>query len=191
MNKKFKNVIFILVLGSVSAAMLLGIKAYTLPIIERYKEIKFKSTILEAAGLKFNDTTLFDVFDKDIKEKKTDRFTYYLSPKNDYIFVFKGRGLWGMITGVVTIESDLVTLDSIRIISQEETPGLGARITEQQFLNQFKNKKVDPKLVLVLRQKATKDNQIDSITGASITSQALIDMINEAVLNFRKEFKNS
>lgn len=186
MNKKLRNLIFILVLGSISAGLLLGIRAYTLPKIERYQEIRLRSTILEAAGLAYDETSLDEVFAGKIRTKEKNGFTYYLSPADLYIFEFEGRGLWGMITGVVTLKPDLESVENIRIIAQEETPGLGGRIAEEGFLSQFHDKKVSPRLVVALRQKATADNEIDAISGASISSLALVGMINEAVIDFRR-----
>jgi len=186
MKGKLKNLLFILILGSVCTSILLGIKGYTLPRIERYQEFKLKSSILEAAGVDYDRDTLDEVFSKDIREIREGEFLYYLSPNGSYIFEFEGRGLWGIIEGVITLNSDLETLENIRIISQEETPGLGGRIGEESFLAQFREKRVSPQLFLVLRRKATEANEIDSISGASMTSQALIDMINDSVLNFRE-----
>lgn len=94
-----------------------------------------------------------------------------------------------MINGVITLDADLETIKGIRIISQEETPGLGARIAEESYLNQYSGKKVSPQLIMVLRRKATAINEVDAISGASISSQALLDMINESVANFREILK--
>ena len=183
---RLRNVIFILVLGSVCTTLLLWIKGYTLPMIERYQEFRLKSSILEAAGVAYDSNNLDKVFHENIREMKNDGFIYYLSPDDSYIFEFEGRGLWGIIQGVITLDPDLETIENIRIISQEETPGLGGRISEEDFLVQFRGKKVSPRLSLILRRRATEVNEVDSISGASLTSQALIDMINESVLNFRQ-----
>ena len=185
MNTKVKNLFFILILGSVCAFLLIGMRNYTLPRIERYRELTLKSNILKAAGLDYEEANLEEVFGLNMREIKRKGFTYYLSPDDLYIFIFEGRGLWGMITGAIAIKPDIRTIDNIRICAQEETPGLGGRISESSFLDQFKGKIVAPRLILSLRKKATEMNEIDSITGASMTSKALIDMINEAVVNFR------
>lgn len=186
--KKVKDIIFILVLGSVCVGLILGINSYTEPIIEANDEIVVRTTVLDAAGLVFTPSTIDRVFQESIREEVTDDgTTYYLTPKGNYIFQFQGRGLWGLISGVVTMNSDLITIENIRIISQIETPGLGARIEEKEYLAQFKNKKMDPRLVLSLRKKAIADNEIDTISGASITAIALVNMINESVADFRKK----
>lgn len=189
MSSKLKNLLFILVLGSVSAALLLGIKAHTLPIIERYQATTLKATILDAAGIGFDKGDLNEIFSRNIKTEEKDGLVYYLTPDNLYIFEFEGRGLWGMIKGLVTLKSDLETIQNIRIIAQEETPGLGGRITEKEFLDQFQNKKMVPELFLVLRQKAVSDNEIDAISGASLTSKALLKMINRSGKRFRRRLR--
>jgi Na+-transporting NADH:ubiquinone oxidoreductase subunit C len=186
MVKKIKDIIFILVLGSVSTLLLLGIKAYTYPKIARYEELKLKTTILDAAGINYNRYNYRQVFNKNIHKVTKNGFVYYLGPNNFYIFEFQGRGLWGLIKGVVSLKPDLETIKSIKIIFQEETPGLGGRITEASFLKQFENKKVFPQLNLTLRRKAEKNNEVDSISGASMTSMALVKMINETVKKLRQ-----
>lgn len=185
MSKKIKDVFFILVLGSLCTLSLLWIKAYTYPKIARYEELKLKTTILDAAGIYYTLENPEAAFDENIEKRERDNFTYYLTPDELFIFEFEGRGLWGMIQGVITLHPDLETIEAIRIISQEETPGLGARIAEEDYLNQFNKKRVAPKLNLILRVKSSGDNEIDAISGASLTSAALVDMVSEAVINFR------
>ena len=185
MKTKIKNLLFILILGSACTLLLVGFRGYTMPRIERYHEMMLKSTIIEAAGIRYKKDVLEDAFKKYIRKMNKDGFTYYLSPDDLYIFIFEGRGLWGMITGAITMNPDLTTIENLRIISQEETPGLGGRISEEGFLKKFREKRVSPRLVMMLRTKAARHNEIDAITGASMTSQALIDMINESVIDFR------
>lgn len=181
MVKKLKDVVFLLILGSVCTLMLLGIKSYTYPIISYYEEMKLKTTVLDAANLDYTSDDFEKVFEESIDKKEKNGVTYYLSPSKLYIYEFRGRGLWGPISGVITLQSDLETIESISIIAQEETPGLGARITEDAFLKQFVNKKFLPFLTVAMRRKSTEINEIDAISGATMTSVALIDMINEAV----------
>lgn len=186
MKEKLKNVFFILLLGSASTSLLLGIENYTLPKIKEYEELKLKATILEAAGVEYSEDSLKEAFRKNIREERKEGFVYYLSPDNFPIFKFRGRGLWGMIEGIISLSPDLETIRNIRIISHEETPGLGGRISEEGFLNQFQGKKIVPGLILVLRRKATEVNEVDGISGASITVQSLVKMINESALKFRQ-----
>ena len=186
MGKKLGGILFILILGSVYTLMILGIKNYTYPMISYHERIEFKSAILDAADIGYNEDNLEEIFDKNIREVENEEFIYYLSPSNLYIFEFKGRGLWGPIIGIITLNSDLETIEGIQIIAHEETPGLGGRITEEAFLTQFVKKKRTPRLEIILRKKSTKNNEVDAISGASMTSAALVDMINDSVENLRK-----
>lgn len=189
MNKSVKNLLFILILGSVATALLIGIRTYTLPIIRQNQDNTLKMTILEAAGIQFNRGELDQTFRDKITKEEINGQTFFVSPDGLYIFEFEGRGLWGMIKGLVSLKSDLETIDNIKVIAQEETPGLGGRIAEEAFLKQFHNKKFAPELILTLRQKAVKDTEIDAISGASLTSKAFVDMINDSGTRFRKRLR--
>lgn len=189
--KTIWNLLFILILGSFFAFLLSEIEDWTLPKIEKNKKQKLRAVVLEASGIDYemnNTDEMFQIFDKNIRKKtiKTpdSEFVYYLSPDNLYIFEFEGTGLWGIIEGVIALNPDQKTIEKIRIISQEETPGLGGRIGEEEILDRFK-KKLYP-LTLRTRRKATKNDEVDAITGATMTSQAVVNMINETIKNFRK-----
>lgn len=184
--QKIKGIVFILLLGSISTILLLGIRAYTAPLVLRYEEIQLKTSILEAAGIAFTKDNIDQVFDGKIKKEEN----YYRTPDGFYVFEYKGRGLWGWITGVITLNPDLETIENIKIIAQEETPGLGARITEKKYLDQFKKKKIVPELVVVLRAKAEKENEVDAITGATMTSNAFVDTINKSCREFRERLRS-
>lgn len=187
MNPRVRKILFILILGSVSTSMLLGVHSVTAPVIERYATAKRKAGILNAAGINHDRKNLEETFRDRLREVKTDGLVYYIDPKDCRIFEFEGRGLWGMIEGVIALGPDLKTIKGVRIIAQEETPGLGGRITEETFLCQFKNKKVSPGLVLVSRRKASAANEVDAITGATMTSRALVDAMNKSVADFREK----
>lgn len=185
MKQKILSVIFILVLGSVATSALVGIRNYSYPRIQKHQEKMIKTAILKAASIKYEEDDLNKSFDKNIKNLQKNGFNYYLSPDNYYIYEFSGNGLWGLIDGVITLDADLVTIKNIKIISQEETPGLGGRISEENYLNQFKDKKASPQIKLVLRRRATNIDEVDAISGATLSSQALVDMINNSIANFR------
>lgn len=191
MKQKIKDVAFILILGSISTSMIIGLRSYTLPMIQKYEALMLKSSIMDAAGISFESENMDELFEQNIRKIEKDDFVYYISPSKSYIFEFLGRGLWGMISGVITLNPDLETIENINIISQEETPGLGARITEKEFLDSFKNKKFSPKLELVLRKSETENNEIDAITGATMTSDALIIILNDSTEEFLKNIRKN
>ena len=96
-------------------------------------------------------------------------------------FEFKGPGLWGPIYGIISLNPDLKTVRRINILHQEETPGLGARIADNSYLSQFKNKEFFPSLVFTPAGKAKANNEVDAITGATGSSKALEKLLNETI----------
>lgn len=78
-------------------------------------------------------------------------------------FVFSGTGFWDRITGILVLSPDLSEIVNIQFLDQKETPGLGARIEEGWFIDQFKgvliswDKPVDKRIIVgparILKQK--------------------------------------
>lgn len=99
------------------------------------------------------------------------------------VFDIKGKGLWGTMRALVATTIDMQTLLGISIYEQTETPGLGGRIEEEWFTSQFRHKRVlTPAGPVTLElvpegQAELGSTQVRQITGATITSKAVTDMI--------------
>jgi len=89
-----------------------------------------------------------------------------------YAFIAEGKGYSGTIKTMVGMHQN-GTISRIHVISQLETPGLGMRIAEPDFTNQFKGKRIGD---VRLRQDG---GAIDAITGATISSRAITDTVRE------------
>lgn len=106
-------------------------------------------------------------------------------------FPFSGMGFWGPIDGFITLDADRETIFRLRFFDHQETPGLGARIEEPWFLDQFDGLPIDwdapaPRRVL-FGATADRDaeNRADAITGATQTSNALRDFLNAELERIR------
>ncbi len=91
-----------------------------------------------------------------------------------------GRGLWGTISAVIATDPATGAFGQIRFLEHNETPGLGARIEEPWFQQQIEGK-TGP---FVLKPEGTRSaapTEIDAITGATISSSAVRDMLNAVV----------
>ncbi len=87
-----------------------------------------------------------------------------------YAFSQTGRGMWGDIQVVGGLDLDFKLL-GLTIIEQGETPGIGARIVDPMFLDQFKG-------LLAEDVKLEKyGGKVDAISGASISSRAVTEII--------------
>ena len=99
-----------------------------------------------------------------------------------YAFLATGVGYAGDIDVLVGLE-DATTLKGITVVSHQETPGLGDRITESDFINQFRGLDIDG---VALRKDG---GQVDGATGATISSQAVVDAVREAAMEKIKELR--
>ena len=95
-----------------------------------------------------------------------------------------GAGLWGPIWGYVGFEADLNTIKAVCFGHKGETPGLGAKISDEpSFAEAFVGKTVGEGEILFEVAKPanrqTENNGVDAISGATITSQALGNTLNQ------------
>ncbi len=69
----------------------------------------------------------------------------------------------------------------MEVLDSRETPGLGDKIAfDPKFLANFAALAVDPEIVSVKRGKKTRENEVDCITGATISSEAVVRILNES-----------
>ena len=165
----------IVITAGISAGILTGINIYTKPMIAHNEEIKLKKSVLNAFSVSYDKKEIIDIFKKKIKVRDLDGAPYYEYHESSRLagvaFKIKGPGFWGPISVLVALQPSLEIIKGIEILHQEETPGLGGRIAEDEFLDQFKGKSILPEI------------SIDAITGATMTSKAFKTMMNENVKN--------
>ncbi len=184
LKRKLLDVLFIVVLGVVSVAMLLAAQNYSAPAVKRFRETRLKTNILTAAGIAWTQADFQDVFGQRVSEETRGGLTWYVADSL-VIYEFKGRGLWGMIEGIATFDSALTHIVSVRVLSQEETPGLGDRIKEPDYLATYKDRTAAEPLELALRHKAEQPNEVDAISGATLSSQALMAIVSATAARLR------
>ena len=108
-----------------------------------------------------------------------------------YAIQVTGVGFQDEITFMVGITNDLTRINSLAILEQKETPGLGAKIADKEsFLKYWKNK--DCTQPLSLRKPAARSSEelapseINTITGATISSEAVLNTVNSSLEKARK-----
>lgn len=104
-----------------------------------------------------------------------------------YNFTVTPKGYGGLITLVVGVNNDGRVMD-IKILNHSETPGLGAKAGEPAFAGQFREKLADE--LAVTKTPPESENQIQAISGATITSTAVTDGVNAALKYWRDRLKD-
>ena len=109
-----------------------------------------------------------------------------------YVFPMYGAGLWGPIWGYLAVNSDGSTVYGANFSHEGETPGLGARIADQEFQDKFMDKQLlkdgEYKSVQVLKKGIKPTNgadYVDALSGATITSRGVSDMIDACITPYK------
>jgi len=107
-----------------------------------------------------------------------------------YAFLARGQGYQDKITLLAITGPSLQKLKGVVVLESSETPGLGAKIQEPAFLQQFVNKNVSQPLKCIkTKPKAPQD--IAAITGATISSRAVVNILNKRLSQLRREIAHT
>ena len=184
MREKISMIVFIIILGTVLTTILVAVDNYTAPLIAHNEDIKQKTSILKTFKIPYNKDDIEQTFLNNVTIQEEADLSYYISKDGAFAFLFAGSGLWGPIEGVISMNRDMKTVKGIVIIRQEETPGLGSRIAEREYLDRFGDKMFTPNLKMVSEGKSNESNEIDSITGATMSCKAFIAILNDQYKHF-------
>jgi electron transport complex protein RnfG len=115
--------------------------------------------------------------------------TFYKGEKDSavagYAFDVTGKGFGGTMRFMVGVDDD-GRINGVKVLGHSETPGLGAKMEENWFVDQFKG------LDNPAKMKIKKDGgELDQITGASITARAAAKAIADGLTIFLKEYPPS
>ena len=194
MNKKIIHDALILTAFTLALGLILGVvyEITKAPIAEANKaatEAAYKEVFAEAASFEMQE------FDKE-KANQLVADAGYSDTINDveaaldasgntlgYVITVTAKdGSQGSITFSVGIQND-GTVNGYSITEIAETPGLGMKAEEEAFYSQFQKKKVDT--FTVVKQAAAAENEIEAITGSTITSAAMANGCNAAICYFQ------
>ena len=98
-----------------------------------------------------------------------------------YSLVYAGNGFQGKIKMMIGLTEDLNKITSIEILEQSETPGLGTKILEPPYKDQYKGLTPTPDIKLVKGVAPSSPNEVQAITGATISSRAAVTIANEGI----------
>lgn len=184
MKQPIKYALILFLITSVCVGILGAVNEITDPIIkaneQKAEEVAMRELITEG-----------DSFEavEDIEESTTIEKIFIAKNASDlvgYIVKVCPTGYGGAIAMLVGIDTN-GQVKGISILSHGETPGFGANCVKESFKGQFKDKQAP----LVVSKSASAENEIQAITGATITSDAVTQGVNTAcqyVMDHKEEW---
>jgi len=138
------------------------------------------------------------------KDNDIQRYPLYIANVENekfYVIPLRGAGLWAEIWGYVALKDDVNTIKGVSFDHKSETAGLGAEITEDWFINSFNEEKIKNSSGDFIGVNVSKtnndpnnsdkyDNEVDAISGATITGDGVSDKIKERIQNYIPYFNN-
>ncbi len=181
--KHFFEQSWLLIVASFFFGLLIAITNAALsPRIEQNKSDKLNKL---ASGL-LPDATAFTPIKEDIEIKALDgkqqRITVYRATANKetvgWIFPVVGSGFADKIELVVGVDGAFKTMAGFDVLSSNETPGFGDQIKGSYYRDQFKGAPADKLTLVKTGDPATIDSQIVAISGATVSSTAVVTALD-------------
>ena len=163
------------IIGVISGGVLSGINSWAEPkiIANRNAETERAIFVVQNEATSYNKVEdvnfeLYEVFDDN-------------SNSLGYALPYEGNGFQGKVRLIVGLNKDIEKLVGLKILEQVETPGLGTKVAETLFTDQFKNLVVTPEIISVKGVEPQNPNEVQAITGATISSKAIVRIVNEGI----------
>jgi Na+-translocating ferredoxin:NAD+ oxidoreductase subunit G len=180
MKTIIRMILTLTILGVIAGGALSMVDGWALPMIAANQKAETERAIflVQPGAEKYEKVNvpgneLYKVFDKD-------------GMHTGYSLVYEGNGFQGKIRLIAGITPGLEKITSIEVLDQLETPGLGTKVTEEPFKGQFNGLEVSPSIKWVKGVPPSAPNEIQAITGATISSKAIVEILNAGVSKMKE-----
>ncbi len=166
---------------------------------DKYKEVVVADDILDENGVTKQKgepggtEAGFKLNSADAKAGKLALFVCKVDGKTKYVIPVYGMGLWGAISGYIAINDDKQTVYGAYFNHESETAGLGANIKDDQsWQEQFQGKHLfagnnhSAIALAVEKNVEDKQTQVNAVTGATLTSNGVTQMLQEGLGQYTK-----
>jgi len=107
-----------------------------------------------------------------------------------FAFVVSGSGFADKIKLVVAVNQNFENFFGFKVLASNETPGFGSKIKEEFFGNQFKNAPAKKLILTKTGDDEQIDDQIVAISGATVSSEAVVKIINNFITQIKDKMQN-
>jgi len=191
MSTSAKMIVVLTLIATISGGVLSSWNSYTAPKIQQHRLRELKAAIADVLPehdhydeIMLPDMTLY------VGKNASDE-------QLGIAFQAIGSGFQGTISIMVGVVPNFSKLTGIKILEQVETPGLGTKIVSDPtnkmnpywFSEQFTGVQTYPEITVVKNREPSTDMEIQAITGATISTKAVVKIINDAVQRAKSEYQ--
>lgn len=202
MKRNVYTLLYSVVLGGICAVVPTTVGEYTAPYREANAKAEEIRNILQVLEIPFSPASasrdLVGLFEKTVQSTTLGNLSMYVSKESSgspgrtaAALPFSGPGIWGTIRGFLSLEMDMATIRRISFYQNEETPGLGGEINTSWFTDKFKGKSIRNSAgaagFVIRRSGAQGPNEIDGISGATLTCGKVQTILNTLIRQIDKE----
>ena len=189
MNKQstIYSMVFMFIVAFAFVFLLSLTNEATREMVELNQEVARKRAVLSALGIEsLSDEEVLSRFE-DVEQLDRDDTTIFratVDGETVYAKEFAGSGLWGTIEGVLGVNGEVSRTVGLEIINHNETPGLGGRITEAWFKEQFAGEQIGGDGIAFTAGDGDTDHtnsEVDGITGATRTTESMERIVNSEI----------
>jgi len=185
MRESLRMIIVLTIFAALSGGVLGWFNSYTEKRVEMNK-LKDLQDSLQAVT-KMDPKT--ETYENLVREKDFELYKIISGTETKaYAIVGEGNGYQDKIRLIFGVKPDFSEIIALKILEEKETPGLGAKIESPDYLAQWKGKGADSSLELVKEKPKTK-YQVQAITGATISSTTVLNIVNKSIERARKILK--
>lgn len=163
------------IIGVIAGGVLSKVNTWSAPLIKQNQKSETERAIflVQPTGKSYEP----------VKEAGFELYKVFDDKKNviGYSMVYEGNGFQGKIRLMVGLMTSLSEITSLEVLEQTETPGLGTKVTEDPFRKQFNGLQTDPQINWVKGVPASAPNEIQTITGATISSKSITAIVNAGI----------
>ncbi len=180
----------VLLMAGLYGGLLVAVQLNWGPIIEQNKRQQTYSRIPDLVPGAVAENVKEEPLSKDGKKIVAYRCLDEKQTTIGWVLPASGQGFADQIDLLVGLDGTAEKLTGLFVLNQKETPGLGNFIKEEYFCKQFKGTAVDKPLTVVKGQNgSTADNTIKALTGATISSRSVCDIVNTSLDLWKSELK--
>lgn len=186
MNKQgtIYTVVFIFIVSFAFVFLLSMTNQITIEQVQLNEELSRRQAILNAMGIEATtEREIQDEFSRVTGDAERGLYVATIDGERVYATQFTGAGLWGAISGFLAVSADFSQIVGIEIVDDNETPGLGGRINEAWFKEQFEGEDITGGRIEVAMLEGDGDENksnglVDGVTGATRTSDSMEMIVN-------------